>query len=169
MPCEMCGREAPLRPTLVEGTQMQLCPDCQKYGKAVTKAPEVTNRSRLVETMQQREKRARPRDVFADNPETLAEDYGTRVKRARTKKGQTLEELAKEINEKKSVVSRTETMDHHPSDRLVKKLERALDITLMETPECTSLPAGQGPSKKASGPVTLGDLLKDAINKEEGQ
>lgn len=165
MPCEMCGKDAPLRPTLIEGTEMRVCPDCQRYGKAVTKAPEVTGRSRVVEGLQTRARRQTPRDVYSDHPEVLAEDYGAQIRTARNRMGLSIEELASQINEKKSVVSRTETGDHHPSDRLVKKFERALDIKLFEQPERASLPAGQG--KKPSGPVTLGDLLKDAMAKDK--
>lgn len=164
MPCEMCGKDAPLKTAMIEGTEMRVCPDCQEYGHTVTKAPEATGRSKVAEAMKKRAKRSRPRDVYADHPEVLIEDYGTRIRKARTKAGFSVEELADEINEKKSVISRTETNDHHPSDALVTKLERKLGISLMEKPEPTQLATNTG--KKQGGPVTLGDLLKDTMDDE---
>jgi putative transcription factor len=165
MPCEMCGKNAPLKPTIVEGSRMMLCPDCQKYGHTATKAPEVTNRSPVAAAMEARAKKSTPRDVYTDHPEALVEDYGARVKQARMKMGLTIDELASQIKETRNVVAKTEAMELHPSDTVVRKLERFLQIKLMGTPETTVQPATL--PKKASGPLTLGDMLKDAIKKEE--
>lgn len=167
MPCEMCGKEAPLKTAIVEGTEMRVCPDCLEYGHEKTKAPEVTDRSKIAKGAQNRaqaKKKKRSRDVYEDNPEVLAEDYGQRVQKARQEQDLTVEELSDQLNEKRSVISKTEAQDHHPSDELVKKLERKLGIELMEQPEETHREKAGGGGK--SGPVTLGDLLKEEMEKD---
>jgi putative transcription factor len=87
----------------------------------------------------------------------LAEDYPKRISKARSKKGLTQEDLAKQINEKKSVISRLESGEMRPSDKLIKKLERTLDIKLKERME---FQIEESKKKLTSGGVTLGDLIK---------
>lgn len=178
MPCEMCGKEGPLKTAKIEGNKMRVCGDCAKFGQVVEPASSSgggpssggsasgSNQPNIQAGLEKRKQKRKPRDVFSDRDKVLVEDYGDRVRKARQKKDLTPEELSDQINEKKSVISHTERNDHHPSDELVKKLERALDITLMEKPQHTEL--AQSKSKPASaGKVTLGDLLKDAIDKED--
>ncbi len=168
MPCEMCGKEAPLKTAIIEGTEMRVCPDCLEYGHEKTEAEEATNQSKVAKGIQNRAKakeRSTSRDVYEDNPEVLAEDYGQRVQQARQGQDLTVEELSNQLNEKRSVISKTEAQDHHPSDQLVKKLERKLDIELMVQPETTHREKAGG-SGGSSGPVTLGDLLKEEMDED---
>jgi putative transcription factor len=65
----------------------------------------------------------------------LAEDYSRRIQRAREKKGWSREDLGRKINERVSIISKLEHGEMHPPDSLVKKLERALEIKLMELVE----------------------------------
>lgn len=162
MPCEMCGREAPLRRATVEGTLMNVCGNCVKFGVEVAgHAAEVTGRSKVVESLQRREARGRPRDVYDQMSEELVPDYSAIVRNARLKKGfQTTEELGLRINEKKAVLDKVESGTLHPADELVKKLERELGIKLMEKPEANVA----GPKQGAGGPVTLGDLIKQQMD-----
>lgn len=169
MPCEMCGKEAPLKKAMIEGTEMRVCSDCADYGHEVTEAEEVTGRSKVAEGIKNRKKqqqKKKQRDVYDDHQEVLAEDYGDRVRKAREKKGFTVKELSDEINEKRSTVSKTEAHDHHPSDELVTKLERKLDITLMVKPESPQKVGGSS-SSSSSGPMTLGDMLKEQMDEDE--
>ncbi len=177
MPCEMCGKEGPLKTAKIEGNKMRVCGDCAKFGQVVEPASSSggtsssggsaseTNKPNIQAGLEKRKQKKR-RDVFSDRDKVLVEDYGDRVRKARQKKDLTPEELSDQINEKKSVISHTERNDHHPSDDLVKKLERALDITLMEKPQHTELAQSQTKPSSA-GKVTLGDLLKDAMDKED--
>lgn len=169
MPCEMCGKEAPLKTAIIEGTEMQVCPDCLEYGHEKTEAEEVTGQSKVAKGKKNRAKaqkrRSKSRDVYEDNPEVLAEDYGQRVQKARQRKDLTVEELSDQLNEKRSVISKTEANDHHPSDELVQKLERKLGIDLMVQPETTHREKAGG-SSGSSGPVTLGDLLKEEMDED---
>jgi putative transcription factor len=66
----------------------------------------------------------------------------------------------KKINEKKSVVAKLEHGDMVPDEKLVKKLERALDISLKEELSPVSPPKKTDSAKS----MTLGDFIK--IKKE---
>jgi putative transcription factor len=178
MPCEMCGKQAPLKRAVIEGTRMRVCPDCLEYGEEVTESetqsPQTTpstaggqgagGGSGGVQGSSQQPKGSK--DVYDDTDEMLAEDYGEIVRKAREEKDLTAEELSNEINEKRSVVAKTERGEHHPSDELVTKLERFLDVELMVeaggSPQRVS-----GSSSKSSSGVTLGDLIKDEMDDEE--
>ncbi|PSG96107.1 TIGR00270 family protein [Thermoplasmatales archaeon SW_10_69_26] len=177
MPCEMCGKEAPLKRAVIEGTKMRVCSDCLEYGEEVDEpstSPTTTpstaggqgagGGSGGVQGSSQQPKGSQ--DVYDDADEILAEDYGKIVRKAREKKDLTAEELSNEINEKRSVVAKTERGEHHPSDDLVGKLERFLDIELMVDPGGTTQRVSGGSSGSSSG-VTLGDLIKDEMDEDE--
>lgn len=177
MPCEMCGKEAPLKRAVIEGTRMRVCPDCLEYGEEVseTSTSGQTTPSTAggqgagggsggVQGASQQPKTSR--DVYDENEKILAEDYGEIVREAREEKDLTAEELSDEINEKRSVVAKTERGEHHPSDQLVTKLERFLDVELMVEPGGSTQRVSGGSSGSSSG-VTLGDLIKDEMEDEE--
>lgn len=165
--CEMCGKELPsLRRAIVEGTMMNVCGNCVKFGVEQAGAQnEVTGRSRTTAAIESRAVRSRSRDVFSDMPEELVEDYGERVRNARNKLGLSIEDVGKKINERQSDLSKLESGSYHPPDTLVRKLEKFFSIKLMEKPEA---PAGVGGPKPAKGgPITLGDLIKDELAKSK--
>ena len=155
--CEMCGREAPLRQAIVEGTRMVLCGNCVKFGVEVAgQAMEVTGRSRIVQNLDAREARAKPQDIFAQAETEIVEDFGKRIRDARNKKGLTQEELARRLNERQSVLSKVEAGGQRPNDDLARKLERELAITLYEKVAAAEPEAKTG----VKGTFTLGDLIK---------
>lgn len=145
---------------------MSVCPNCVRFGvEQAGLKTEVTQRSRVTQSLEKRAARSRSRDIYEHMQEELVEDYGGRVRNARTRKGLSVEDLAKRLMEKQSVIAKVEANDYHPPDSLVRKLERELDVKLMEKPEA---PAGVGapPSPKSSGPLTLGDLIKRELEKK---
>lgn len=164
--CEMCGKELPsLRRAIVEGTAMNVCGNCVKFGVEQAGAhTEVTGRSRATAGLEQRAARSRTRDVFTDMPEELVEDYGARVRDARTRMGLSIEDVGKKINERQTELAKLEQGTYHPPDTLVRKLEKFFGIKLMEKPEA---PAGVGGPKVKGGPLTLGDLIKSELEKSK--
>ena len=164
--CEMCGKELPsLRKAIVEGTMMSVCGNCVKFGvEQAGAATEVTGRSRTTAALQNRAVRGKQRDVFADMPEELVEDYGERVKQARQRLGLSIEDVGKKINERQGELAKLEQGTYHPPDALVRKLEKFFGIKLMEKPEA---PAGVGGPKVAGGPMTLGDMIKSELEKSK--
>jgi putative transcription factor len=142
---------------------MNVCGNCVKFGvEQAGGEAEVTGRSRTTAALENRAVRSRQRDVFSDMPEELVEDYGERVRQARQKHGLSIEDLGKKLNERQTELAKLEQGTYHPPDTLVRKLEKFFNIKLMEKPEFvpgSAKPAGAG------GPVTLGDLIRDAQKK----
>ncbi len=160
MICEMCGAEVPkLRKMTIESSNLDVCQNCAKFGKdnTVTKGGEDSITTTTIDKrLQRREKRLKTKDVFEASKKELALDYPNRIGKARASMGLSQGELGKKINEKKSVVAKLETGNMVPDDKLVKKLERALDISLMEEMNRVSLPKRR---EERTG-MTLGDFIK---------
>lgn len=179
MPCEMCGKDAPLKRAVVEGTRMRVCPDCLEYGQEVDE-PKSTPASSGPspggssgggppggQTSGSSASGGGTRDVYEDTEEVLAEDYGDIVRQARDDKGLTIDELSDELNEKRSVIAKTEHGEHHPSDDLVSKLERFLDVELMVEMDSSQRVSSTGSGSGSSSGVTLGDLIKEEMDEED--
>ncbi|MBD3193086.1 MAG: TIGR00270 family protein [Candidatus Heimdallarchaeota archaeon] len=169
----------------VDGVKMLLCPKCSKFGTRVTKKPvhvyghdedetsvsfvrdkpgtegksvshvKVRTRAPPSSSRQSsRKRRRKSRDVLASD-EVLIEDYGAVIKQARKDRGLSLDDFAQMINEKASLLQKIEKSEFRPSDQLIVKIERKLDVSLREeaaAPIYTSLS-----SKKET---TLGDIIK---------
>lgn len=160
MICEMCGQEAPrLRKITIEGSVLSVCPNCVKFGKdsATAKGDEQAPiPDTISQRLERREKRLKTKDVFEKAQKELALDYPSRIRRARSSMGLSQEDLAKKINEKKSIVAKLEHGDIVPDEKLVKKLERTLDISLKEELSPVSTPKKSESAKS----MTLGDFIK---------
>ncbi len=162
MLCELCGQDKPfLRPVIVEGSLLKVCSECAKFGKepprpAPTSAVGTSGSSSghggvssythgfdepsKEETIQQRlefrERRMKSKDIFTQRGEKeLVEDYHKRIQQARSELDWDQKQLGQKINERKSVISMIENKSMKPDDKLVRKLEKALNIKLMEVPE----------------------------------
>jgi putative transcription factor len=134
----------------IEGARMFVCPECLRYGTPVPvqtrqEAPAPAGRPRI----------NRPgKDALENREMELADDFPTRIQRAREKLGVSREELGHKINEKVSVISKLETGQMHPSDELLKKLERALNIKLLD-----KVVESEGAQGARSAGMTLGDYI----------
>lgn len=140
---------------------MSVCGNCVKFGvEQAGAATEVTGRSRTTAALDTRARRAAPRDVYEQMGEELVEDYGERVRKARTQRGLTLEQLGERLKERRDTLAKVEAGSYHPEEALITKLEREFGIKLKEKAEKPASGMGGGPAK--GGPVTLGDLIKQA-------
>ncbi|NIS13517.1 MAG: TIGR00270 family protein [Thermoplasmata archaeon] len=165
MPCEMCGKEVPrLRKVQIGGSTLEVCNECARFGEdapgpAPKAEPAASGPAAVAEPPPAPAfvHHGRKKDALSRGEMELADDFNRRIIVGRRKKDLTQEELARRINEKKSVISRLETGEMRPSDRLIKVLEKELDIKLMERMEYQVEPAKK---RVASGGVTLGDLIK---------
>ncbi len=148
----MCGGSGPLRKTKVEGARLKLCDDCQDVGEVVeTPTPDSTATTSSSST------KTRTRSKSSREPDTeLVEDYGLRVKRARESQSWSVGDLASTIKEKDSVIRRIESGKLSPDQRLARKLENALDITLYEELRELSAPSDES----ASPDTTIGDVAE---------
>ncbi|RLM72684.1 multiprotein bridging factor aMBF1 [Halorubrum sp. Atlit-26R] len=172
--CEMCGaEEASLTTTKVEGAELELCSSCTDFGTEVRdestssgggkystssstgKSSSSSGSSGSSSGSGSSGGSTRPRDMFDDMDE-IATDYDERIREARESRGLSQEELADQLNEKASLIRKLERGDTLPTDDVQRKLERALDISLVE---------GQSSDDadwetNDAGTMTLGDVVK---------
>lgn len=162
----MCGTQTDDLTTIqTEGTKLQVCSNCTDFGEvlreetgsAEQKGGQSTGGSQTQKTKPNKSKStsgSRRRDAF-DQMETLAPDYHDRVRGARESRGVTQEDLAKQLNEKASLIRKIEGGDMQPDEEVRKKLERALDVTLTEEVGGEEWEGGG-----SSEGYTLGDIIE---------
>jgi len=156
MICDMCGSEDVQFKAMVEGTQLNVCAQCSKYGKIMGRIAtvEVSAQKRDDEDVEE------IRSFVPKKTETIqiiTQDYAKLVKQAREKKALKQEDVAKILNEKESVIHQVEIGHLKPSLKLARKLEKFYHITLVEQHETS--PGSH--SKKATGEgLTIGDMIK---------
>ena len=167
--CEMCGKEVPSLTTVrIEGAEIDVCDDCAEFGTEVrtestsststkysTSESESSSSSASASTGSSTSGGSQ-RDMF-DEMEEVVQDYDQRIRDAREATGLTQEELAKQLNEKASLIRKLEHGDVLPSDDIQTKLERKLDISLAESAQADDSEWEGGSS---AGSYTLGDVVK---------
>ncbi|WP_088335614.1 multiprotein bridging factor aMBF1 [Methanopyrus sp. KOL6] len=160
--CEICGRVVNGRPKVVkvEGSELRVCEECAKFGRKVVK-PGLRREERTQREQRPRRRltgaRRRPRglDPFSEGLEVVP-DYDERVREARERRGWSQKDLARKIGEKVSVIRRIESGKMEPDVELARKLERVLEIELLErvSEEDT------GSVGIESDELTLGDVVE---------
>lgn len=167
--CEMCGTEVASPTTVkVEGAEIEVCDDCTSFGTEVR--TESSSRSSTKYSTSSSGSSSggsgspgsdsskgsrRRRDMF-DEMEEVAQDYDERIRRGRESAGLTQEELANALNEKASLIRKLERGEVLPSDSVQNKLERKLDISLVESPGGDE----EWESEGSAGTTTLGDVVR---------
>ena len=159
MECEICGKPVPEHNPIrakIEGSVMVVCKECSKLGK-IQKAPPKPKFRKQEKT--KNKSNAKPRSYSRnDEPtEELIEDFSDEVRRAREAKNWSREDLGRKINERVSVITRIETGKMTPDIKLTKKLEKALNIKLLEKANAVDLNQFMNTS---SGERTLGNVMK---------
>src|SRR3989344_7238814 len=154
MQCEMCGKDSELFLTDIEGSQLKLCKNCGGYGKII-------KRIKTEEQIKQEEKveRKKVKRIIETKEEiipVITEDYANKVKAAREKLGLSQEDFAKKINEKISTIHNVETSRIEPGIHLSKKLEKALNIILIEEYK----EAHDSDRSSKDDALTIGDMIK---------
>lgn len=144
--CEMCGKGSDLTLVDVEGVELNVCPNCTKYGTAQKKVG--TNHFRRNVSSNQR-----------SLPELkITSSFSSIIKAERDKRKLTQEDFAKFLNEKESVLHKWENGTLKPRIGVAKQLERILEIKLVEKDEKKAFE--QKKEKSSSDGFTLGDFIK---------
>ena len=159
MECEICGKEVPENNPIrakIEGSVMVVCKECSKLGK-IQKAPP---KPKFVKQNKNKRPATTRNKAYSRNDEPseeLIEDFSIEVRKAREARNWSREDLGKKINERVSVINRIETGKMTPDTKLTKKLERTLDIKLLEKVDNIDLNQFMSGS---SGERTLGNIMK---------
>lgn len=133
MQCEICGTDikgTPVRAT-VEGTVLDLCSKCARYGKVSDKRTPVSRKISPTEWVIITRKPRR--DAFDKLGDEIVADYAHIIRKARESKGLTIEELASKMMEKSTLLRKIEREELMPEDTVRKKLETELNIKLTES------------------------------------
>ncbi|MDP1694855.1 MAG: multiprotein bridging factor aMBF1 [Candidatus Woesearchaeota archaeon] len=146
--CDMCGSEKPLNSVFVEGTTLQVCASCSRYGKALPKP------THPVSSQQPSQQRAR-QHMESETNELLVDTFASLIKQAREKLGMQHKDLAQAAKEKESVIQHIESGKLKPSLPLAQRLEKILHITLVEL----YIPPANISSSQDNA-LTIGDLVK---------
>jgi len=167
MDCEICGKNLSLGKKIVldlDGTELVVCEDCSGFGSKIDEIEEPVKEKKKpvgqASVVAGKPKTALPKEKELDLGLELVADYGTVIRRAREKKKLTIEELAKKIFEKESTLHRIESQAMLPSDEIVKKLEKELEIDLSDSlPDEKEVEEFKPKAEPIEG-FTLADLLK---------
>lgn len=139
--CELCGEEADSTTKVkIEGAKMKVCGSCEEIGETIETKKK---------TKSKKKERSRKR-----NNETLANDYGEKIKQARESRELSIKELADQLNEKNSVLKKVEREELKPDKSLAQKISGELDIEIYVNPEVNEYEDTSSDSRKA----TLGDV-----------
>ena len=159
MACEICGKPVPENNPIrakIEGSVMVVCKECSKLG-TVQKAPPKPKYVKQNKGKKPANTRKRNYSRNDEPSEELIEDFSFEVRKAREAKDWSREDLGRKINERVSVITRIETGKMTPDTKLTKKLEKALNIKLLEKVDNVDLNQFINSS---SGERTLGNIMK---------
>lgn len=152
--CDMCGSQGKLVRALIEGTELNVCQQCAKFGK-VLKIPVTFVKKQVIV------KQPKPEPL-----EIIVSDYNSIIKKKREELGITQEELAIKIAERESIINKVEAGQMEPSISLAKKLEKLLEVKLIEVFEDKG---GALSTKTKTAEFTIGDSIILKRRKAKGK
>ena len=150
--------------TEIEGTVINVCKECSGYGKVIKPIVQTEFKGKARKAKKTSEDviyTETEQDSQSELIESIVENYNEIIKRKREKLGMPQKEFARHVNEKESLMQNIEKGRMEPSMSLAKKLEKLLDITLIEMIEDSGragIRSDEGDEKSAT--FTLGDFIK---------
>ena len=171
--CEICGRECySTREIALEGAHLFACNRCAELGKPVHRSkkpgyqPSTPPKSRPVSiprpTSSTRLTSARSRPQRREL--VPVEDFTKQIRKAREQKGWSQKDVANQIHERTSLITKIESGKMAPTISLARKLERLFKLTLLEESESVDL----SPVPSTSS-ATLGDVVQIKRKKPSSQ
>lgn len=150
--CDICGSEENLYITEIEGTRLNVCKDCARYGKIIASLEPEIKETPAVKSFAREIEKGPEKEII----HMVVPDFAKKIRQKREQLGMKQEEFAKKIAERESVVHKLETGELKPSLKLAIKLEKLLNIRLVEEyEEEHKIKSGEGPAE-----LTIGDMLK---------
>ena len=154
--CEVCGASIHGEPILVQigGAKMWVCPKCAKLGTEIKKPPGAKVPGAKPQIKSRMPQKTRPRDVLDMMGGDIVDDFNVEIRKARMAKGLTQKDLALEIKEKENLIKKIET-GFIPEDQVLKKIEKVLEVKLIESIENDMKTSGT-----SAITTTLGDVIR---------
>lgn len=146
--CEICGAAGADKKAEVEGTELRVCEKCASLGDVKESHP------RNKKAKAEKDSRSPPK-FEEDSEKVLKRNYGKLVRKGRKEEDFTIEEFAKKLGEKASVIKRIEKEDLKPDKELSKKIEDSLDLELF-----TEFEGGTEGEESKSEKITIGDVAE---------
>ncbi|MFB6200234.1 MAG: multiprotein bridging factor aMBF1 [Candidatus Nanohaloarchaea archaeon] len=138
--CELCGKSTDsLKKVKIEGAKLKVCDSCSDMGEEV----ETPSKKR-------KKKKKKQKTGSRTSQDTLHPEYGSRVKQAREDKQLSIQELADDLNEKQSLISKVEKQDLKPDKTLANKLSSKLGVELYTNPEVSDVDTQNTDSRNAT-------------------
>ena len=138
MECELCGRRATKKGKL-DGAIVNVCSNCQDYCEKIIEIKEAPVKREIKHEIQEI---------------SLDPRFSEKIKKARESRNLTRETLSKQIQEKESIIIRLEQNKMRPTERIARKLEKALNIKILDFAHVSTVHKAQ-PSEE----LTLGDIV----------
>ena len=175
MVCEICGGRAPkLRRVFVEGSIMNVCPDCfatltkktpveSVFAKPGGKLVKKTVAAKAV-AVKKVEGKSRVENISLAESVELVANFRELIKNRRRELGWSEEDLGEKTSLKTSLIKKIESGMITPSVVDTRKIEDALKVKLLKTSTVQeeTLPA-KHIVKKPSSTLTLGEILRDEV------
>jgi len=134
----MCGTNGNLKKTKVEGTILEVCQQCAKFGKELQSPKFFPKKNKL------------------ELQEEVIPNYGKVIRQKREELKMMQEHLAKRCGLKVSLIQRIETQQLTLALDTAKKLETALKIKLLEKEVSQNIEI----KKEKFDALTIGDIIK---------
>lgn len=159
--CEICGAVVERRTSkivFVEGARLVLCPSCySKINKKLTSEPLKALPEAKKPSPSNLQRSVKSKEGIREEFEVV-DDFASRVRNARETLGWSQKVLAEAVKESENVIKRIESGRLVPTIELARKLEKVLNIKLLEPiVEGSEYLATTG--KKVPKELTLGDVV----------
>ena len=145
----MCGKDNAEVRANIEGVTLSVCKNCSRFGK-------ILGRIRIEPPKSIKTIKKQQAPAEEEPTERIVDEYSTLIKSKREKLNLKQEDLAKNIAEKESLLQKVESGHITPSIALARKLEKFLNIKLVEEYKEEKMTQ----KKSKSEGFTLGDFIK---------
>lgn len=143
--CEICSSDEEKYISVIEGAEMRVCERCKTLGKIkkviVVETLNKQNKAKQIQLSQKR------KEVLEESDEIVIKDFANIIKREREKRGMKQKEFANLLNIKESIIHNIESARFIPQIDVVKKLEKILNIKLIEKESEGKITYSQNKSK----------------------
>lgn len=164
MQCEICGNNIKGESTKIkiDFSEFIVCSNCIKYGTTIKKE----NNQKQIGNNIIKNKNLKQKDYFQNLNKNIVENYDEIIKNNRIKLNITQEGLANKLKEKVHLIKKLERKEIIPEEEVLKKLEKILNIRLLEDFSTTNLNNEEYKKDKKMKEVTIGDIAFIKQNNE---